>query len=261
MAENKKLVILGAGWLGNALGEYVLQQGWQCQATHQQVTTDTAPNAQTLDKRVFCFSQGVVEHSLDLADAYWLCAIAPRFRDEKSDYIGCVTAALQLANRLNSKGFLLCSSTGVYPTKAGTYHEQSQLELATTRQQKLHQAEQLVLAEQGKVLRLGGLVGEQREPSQFIAGKTLNAHPDDPVNMVHRSDVMRAITCVFANWQQANGVYNVVNPAHPSKQAYYHAHCAKHKKAQPSFNHAAPCVRIIDGSAIEKLGFSYQFAI
>lgn len=249
------VVILGAGWLGSAFIEKAQQQQWQVQGTSRSNTNTSSIIRQ------FAIQDGELVHSIDLKDAYWVCAIPPRARDVASNYLDTLSAALQLAQQLKCKGFLLCSSTGVYAEKEAIYNEHSELDSETARKKVLIAAENKVLEAGGKVLRLAGLVGPNREPGQFVAGKELKSSSKAVVNMVHQHDVVAAISTVLEQWPQADTIYNVCHPWHPTREDYYQEKCAQLGTKPPTFARDVASARIIDGSAIEALGFAYQATI
>jgi nucleoside-diphosphate-sugar epimerase len=249
------LVVLGAGWLGRALCLNAQRAGWQVQGTHR-----SALHKYDFERQ-FLLEDGQLTHQLDLQDAYWVCAIPPRSRHDKSNYPATLSAALTLAKQLNAKGFLLCSSTGVYDQAPGVYSESSEISCSNERQTKLYTAEEQVLAVNGKVLRLAGLLGPNREPGRFVAGKVLDTSSQQVVNMVHQQDVINAIWAVIAHWQQGQSIYNVVNPAHPTKAEYYAEKCQLNGGEMPRFSSDEVAERKVIGSAIEALGFSYQHGI
>jgi nucleoside-diphosphate-sugar epimerase len=250
-----KLVVLGAGWLGHALCLSAMQASWQVQGTHRS-------NEHKYDfERQFLLKDEQLTHQIDLQDAYWVCAIPPRSRHSESNYPETLKAALTLSKELNAKGFLLCSSTGVYDQEPGVYTESNDISCTNERQIKLYEAEEHVLAQNGKVLRLAGLLGPNREPGRFVAGKELNTSSQQVVNMVHQLDVIDAIFAVIAHWQVGQNIYNVVNPSHPTKADYYALKCAQFGGELPRFTSNDKTERKIIGSAIEALGFSYQHGI
>ncbi|KJY95107.1 MULTISPECIES: NADP-binding protein [Pseudoalteromonas] len=248
----KKIVIIGAGWLGEALAQRCLSSGWQVQATHRR------RGEQSHERQFVINERGELEHDLDLTDAFWLCAMTPGSRNPNSNYLQSLEAALALYQTLHGRGFVLCSSSGIYPQQSGDYKESSELTLSSERQQRLFAAEQRVLQQGGRALRLGGLIGPKREPGRFVSGKALSSHGDDVVNMVHRDDVIDGILQLLSHYEQTQSVYNLVHPQHPTKQQYYRDHCQRLGNEPPTFTNQRPIKRRIDGSAIEQLGFSYQ---
>ncbi|MDI4652780.1 MULTISPECIES: NADP-binding protein [Pseudoalteromonas] len=253
--ENNKLVVLGAGWLGSALCVEAKELAWQVQGTHR------SSEHEYDFQRQFALDCDVLKHDVSLEDAWWVCAIPPRSRRSESNYLATLQAGLELAKQLNCKGFILCSSTGVYPTDNGHYDERTVINCQSARQQLLFDAEQLVLNAGGKVLRLAGLVGPRRDPGKFVAGKELSSSSQQVVNMVHQQDVIAAIFSVIGNWSSASSIYNVVNPSHPTKADYYQQKCAEQGNQPPTFTSHDKGLRIIDGSAIESFNFRYQMSI
>lgn len=253
--ERNKLVVLGAGWLGQALCIKAKELAWHVQGTHR------SSEHEYDFQRQFVLEDTVLKQDVSLEDAWWVCAIPPRSRSSESNYLATLQAGLELAKHLNCKGFILCSSTGVYPTDNGQYDETTEINCQSARQQLLFDAEQLVLNAGGKVLRLAGLVGPGRDPGKFVAGKELSSSSQQVVNMVQQQDVIAAILAVLENWSNASSIYNVVNPAHPTKVDYYQQKCSEQGNQPPTFTSHDKGERIIDGSAIETLNFLYQTPI
>ena len=253
--SDNKMVVLGAGWLGQALCIKAKELAWQVQGTHR------SREHEHHFQRQFAFAGDELVHDVSLEEAWWVCAIPPRSRSSESNYLATLQAGLELAKQLNCKGFILCSSTGVYPTDNGHYDESTTINCQSARQQQLFDAEQLVLNAGGKVLRLAGLVGPGRDPGKFVAGKELSSSSQQVVNMVHQQDVIAAIFSVLENWSSASSIYNVVNPSHPTKADYYQQKCAEQGNQPPTFTSLDKGLRIIDGSAIESLNFRYQAPI
>lgn len=253
--EANKLVVLGAGWLGHALCVNAQELGWVVQGTHR---TDVH---QFDFERQFLLKGDTLKHQVDLKNAYWVCAIPPRSRKDESSYSQTLSAGLQLSEQLQAKGFLLCSSTGVYDQEPGIYSESSEISCTNERQTKLYEAEEQVLEHNGKVIRLGGLLGPGREPGKFVAGKELSTSSQQVVNMVHQQDVINAIFAVITHWDTGQNIYNVVNPAHPCKADYYALKCKQHGTKMPNFKSDEKAERKVLGSAIEALGFTYQYGI
>ncbi|WP_063356896.1 hypothetical protein [Pseudoalteromonas luteoviolacea] len=252
---SKKLIILGAGWLGNALARDAKSAGWQVEATRRAADSTAQISA-------FCVTDSKLHHTLTLDDAYWVCAIPPRMRQTDSNYLETLKQALETAKNMACRGFLLCSSTAVYGTEDGEFTELAALaERDTKRQQILQGAEEMVQNAGGKIVRLAGLVGPEREPGRFISGKHLSSSSFARVNMLHQQDAVNGLLCILDNWSDAAPIYNLCHPSHPTKQDYYHKHCTQHGSVPPTFGSDTKSERIISGSAVCQLGFEYQYEI
>lgn len=246
-----KLVVLGAGWLGKALCQEAINKKWAVEGTR---TTKTPDSTYLKELRLH---GAELQHTLTLDDAWWVCAIPPKTRQANSQYLELLDKCLCLFESMSGKGMILCSSTGVYDQHPKTYTECSEIKPSSKRQNTLITAENRVLEKDGKVLRLAGLVGPNREPGNFIAGKLLPSSANGRVNMVHQNDVINGVFTLIKHWQKADDIYNLSNPWHPTRQMYYQQKCQELGTAPPSFTHNDKLDRIIDGHAICTLGFEY----
>jgi len=254
LMKNKlgNVVVLGSGWLGSKLSANLQQIGV--------VTQDTCRSKKLAQENSIHYfnvnNKSDLEHNISLESAYWVACITP-----KDNYIETLEHAIKLATKLKMKGFLLCSSTGIYPSVSGEYNELSELVLVTQRQKLLNHAEQTVLklAEYGKVVRLAGLIGPKRHPGKFVSGKHLKSSGSATVNMVHQTDVITGIICLLKQWQTPQQLFNLASPDHPTKQAFYQLACSQLEVQPPSFELNENETRIIDGSKITQLGFEYQY--
>lgn len=108
------------------------------------------------------------------------------------------------------------------------------------------------------ILRFGGLVGSQRHPSRFLAGKTNVADPEAPINLIHRSDCIGIILAIIEKglW---NLSLNAAYPEHPSKKVYYTNRCNEEGLPLPSFNTSEKSKgKLIDVSTLVQL-LEYPF--
>lgn len=70
------------------------------------------------------------------------------------------------------------------------------------------------------ILRLGGLIGYDRHPGKFLAGKKDLAGAFHPVNLIHRDDVVRILAMMIKKMPQET-LYNLVCDHHPSRKEFY----------------------------------------
>lgn len=248
----ENVVVLGSGWLGSELSNNLQHIGIITQETCRSKSLAKEKNIHYFNVN----NTNDLQHNITLENAYWVSCITPR-----DNYIESLESAIELAKKLKMKGFLLCSSTGIYPNKSGEYNELSQLPLATERQKLLNQAEQTILqlADLGKVVRLAGLIGPKRHPGNFVSGKHLKSSSLASVNMVHQKDVINGIICLLKQWQTPKQLFNLSSPDHPTKQEFYQQACSELKVKVPTFVYNHRETRVIDGSEINQLEFEYQY--
>lgn len=69
------------------------------------------------------------------------------------------------------------------------------------------------------ILRCGGLMGMDRIPGKWFAGKPTSG-ADTPVNYIHQKDIIKIIQEMVVNWPSKNKreIFNLVSPDHPKRK-------------------------------------------
>jgi len=107
------------------------------------------------------------------------------------------------------------------------------------------------------VLRLGGLMGEDRIAGKYTAGKVL-PH-DSRSNYVHREDVVGVITAVIVQKVRA-AVLDVVAPVQHPKSEIFAANAQKFGFAETRFDSLACRGKEISGRETEeRLGYRFVY--
>src|SRR5207302_89494 len=123
--------------------------------------------------------------------------------------------ARRLLERFTGSRILFTSSTSVYAQTNGEWiTEESDAEPKHERGKILRKAEDLVLANLGIVIRLGGIYGPARSAllKKFLTGDAvLDLGSDRFANQIHRDDATAAIQLLLQRGESAGGVYNVVD--------------------------------------------------
>lgn len=230
--------IIGLGWLGTPLAQQLLATG------HRVLGSTTTP-----EKVVLLREKGIVAYQLSLnpqpvgelaplLDADVLVVNIP----PKAGQHGGAFHPEQM--RLLAKGVaqsrvehvIYVSSTSVYPELNRELFEADVIRPEQSAAPNLVEAEQHWLALSGQkkitVMRCGGLMGEQRIPGKYVAGKQVNSG-NVPVNYIHQADAVGLILTVIQ--QKVAGTYNAVAPQHPTREAVYRRSCADFGYTMPTF--------------------------
>ena len=201
--------ILGCGWLGTAWGLQCTSRGDRVWGSARR------PEALSSLEQVGIhpvFFNSDRDESDALPDCKTLLIALP-----PSAGVDAFQRASKLAEAC--EWTVLISSTSVYPGDDGEYRESD-----ATRRISPHSGmclldlERLFNPETTSILRAGGLFGPGRHPGQFLRGRPL-ARPTDPVNMIHLTDVLRAIEHVSR--MRLTGACNLVAPVLTSREAFY----------------------------------------
>ena len=262
----KSVAIVGLGWLGLPLALHLKELGWCVKGSKQ--SPEDAQKLHQLGIETYPFSLSDEMTSLSdnirpLFNVDALIITLPPSRFSSQQY--CEHLAF-LANQAKKKGvqhLIFTSSTSVFPDISGQFDEGSQLSAETEMGKTLIQAEQC-LFQSGishcDILRLAGLIGKQRHPVKFLAGKRNLKQGNSPVNLVHLEDCIQAISALLMN---PNGlrVYHLCAPVHPTRAEYYTKAAACYDLFTPQFECSdSDSKRIIMADKIcRDLGLAYRY--
>jgi nucleoside-diphosphate-sugar epimerase len=221
--------ILGCGWLGLPLGEALVRQGFWVRGS----TTNP-------DKLARLTRAGIEPHLLTLNPQpvgnlaallnsdILLIDIPPRAGVTGSAHHPAQIRAVAGAVRQSAvQRVIYVSSTSVYSEKNRVMAEADVTTPDTSAAPALVAAEQEILTltpdRQTTVLRCGGLMGYDRMPGKYVSGRIVDTGAV-PVNYLHRDDAIGLIMSVIV--QHLTGVFNLVAPQHPTREAVYRQNCA-----------------------------------
>ncbi|GAB3894536.1 SDR family oxidoreductase [Larkinella knui] len=264
----KTISILGCGWLGFPLAEKLLDEGHVVKGS----TTSK-------EKLPGFWKRGIKPYELrfspepegdDLADFLdtdvLIIDIPPkagklgdRFHPQQ---IQAVVDAVR-KNRVPIPYTIYISSTSIYPDLNREVVEEDVVTPDQSAAPAFIEAEQTSLAlGNATVLRFGGLLGYNRIPGQYVAGKKELTTGSVPVNYIHRDDGIGVIRAFVAN-PQPGQTFNVVAPEHPTREAVYRKNCDDFGYETPTF--AEPpepaAFKIISpAKLIKTIGYSFQYA-
>ncbi len=234
--------IVGCGWLGLPLGEHLLAQGLAVKGS-----TTTPGKLSVLAAAgihpflLFLKPRPIPEQLFDmqeLMDADLLVIDIPPGVEKQGpsfhpEQIRCLMKHLK-----NSpvQQVIYVSSTSVYPEVNREVNEAESLSGHDPTSTAILQAEEMVQGWGGDwmILRCGGLMGYNRIPGKYVAGKKGLNTGDVPVNFVHRDDVVGVISQVIRQGH-TNQVYNVVAPLHPKRRDVYARNATDFGYALPEY--------------------------
>ena len=244
-----KCCIIGCGWLGKPLAVHLRSIGHEVAGS----VRSERQLSELQKEGILAFQYDGVDFAVipeKLKKYDWLIICFP---PSKSFHYSNQIRDL-VSQTSNETSILLTSSTGVYAAK-GTVDEGGKV----INDHIVFEAEQFIKSSERNyvILRLAGLIGGDRHPINQLAGKTLE-NGQDPVNLVSRIDVIRAIELIIAS-NTRNEIFNVCYPDHPSRADYYTHQAHLKDLPPPSFSMGHEKGKQIDGSRIEKvLNFCYS---
>ncbi|MBY5993949.1 NAD(P)H-binding protein [Ferrimonas balearica] len=258
----QSLSIIGCGWLGLALAEQLQSQGWPVRGSARQA--DTLARLKLLGIPAYSLSIGTTLDGDDLAGLFQAEAlfvnVPPGRQAQDNSYADRMALLAEAAWQHGIRRALFVSTTAVYaPGEA--VDELGALDEGP-RAAAMLAAERAMAARFGAgltILRPAGLVGGERHPGRFLAGRQGLPGAEAPVNLVHREDVIGAVVRVLE--AEAFGeVFNLSAPGHPSRGAFYPYAAQALGLPAPTFGDAPMAIKRIDGYKIcRQLGLVYRY--
>lgn len=268
MTENKSVAIIGLGWLGLPLAESLQQQGYTIKGSTTTPEKAATLTGQGIDAQVVRFDpMPTADLSALLAVDTVVINIPPKAGMQGDAFhpqqIGYLVDAIR---KQAARHIIYVSSTSVYPERSEPVEPSVEDDVQTPEQSAataLVEAEQKVLTLAPErlvtILRCGGLMGYERIPGKYVAGKTIDTGTV-PVNYIHRDDVVGLLTTIMAG--KLHGTFNAVAPEHPTREAIYRKSCADFGYELPTFVAAGQPLSykvISPDKLIQATGYSFKY--
>ena len=240
--------IVGCGWLGLPLAEYLIDQNIKVKGS----TTTPAKlklleakgiqpflldlNSISSDKSKQVEDKNISE--LFTTDILYI-NIPPNRRNPNIllDYPAWISFLAKKCEAFKIKKVIFVSSTGVYPSLNNIVTEETTPEPQTNSQKAIVLAEQMLLGNinfKTTILRAAGLVGNSRNPGKWLAGKKNIEGGNTPVNLVHLEDCIGISYAVIRN-DIFGEIFNLCADKHPTKEHFYSLQTRKNNLDIPTF--------------------------
>ena len=250
MDNPEKIAIVGLGWLGLPLAKHFISKGFHVVGT-----------VRTEEKKEKIKSEGIqvaiwnsksqnntISPELMQNCKYCIINIPPGKINSTDDYANDCIKILPFFSAQTK--FIFISSTGIYPENIG-------MAIEDQFDRKKHLGNHIALAEEWlnkklnerlTILRMAGLIGLDRHPAKFLAGKKELLNGLAPVNLIHLTDCIQLIEKVIEKscWGE---VINGCSNEHPCRMDYYTKSCQYFGLELPSFKEdIAESSKLIDNS-------------
>lgn len=261
-----KISILGCGWLGFPLAKSLVKQGYTVQGS---VSRE--------EKMTLLANEGITPFQIQLSPAITgtdvpafleadilVIAIPPRAGKFGDDYhVAQIRSVLAMLQDSPIQHVVYTSSTSVYPENKAVLDEESEVIEASP----LVQVEKLIKnfceknSKRYSILRCAGLMGYERMPAKYFAGKTLQTG-QIPVNYIHQDDAVAVIQSILLN-DFGSITLNLVTPEHPSRDEVYTKNCEEMGLPLPIFEEPISplAFKVISGDKLLQVtGYTFKFA-
>lgn len=222
-----KISILGCGWLGLPLAKALVNNDYLVSGSTTSIEKVAVLENAGIEPFLIVLSENKTIGNLTefLADSEILIIdVPPKLRgSETENFVSKIKNIIPFIEKLAVQKVLFISSTSVYNDESAFVTEEIIAKPTTESGKQLLETEQLLQSNinfKTTILRFGGLIGADRHPVNFLAGRENIEHPEAPINLIHLDDCIGIILKIIETdcW---NKTFNAVAPYHPSRKNYY----------------------------------------
>ena len=226
----KQISILGCGWLGMPLAKSLLEKGFSVKGSTTSLEKISALESNGIQPFQIELSQTEIKGEIDsfLENSEILIIdIPPKLRSISSEnFVKKIQNLIPFIEKAKIEKVIFTSSTSVYsdaPSTALRVTESTKPNPETESGKQLFATEILLQSNANfktTVVRFGGLIGDNRHPIHFLAGRKNIENPEAPINLIHQEDCIGIIEAIVKQecW---NETFNAVAPFHPTRKEYY----------------------------------------
>ncbi|MFT5910300.1 MAG: nucleoside-diphosphate-sugar epimerase [Paraglaciecola sp.] len=233
--------ILGCGWLGLSLGNFLVKKGHTVFGSTTRVEKFADLKAVGIRPFLIKLPNEIDEVvTLDFFQTDVLILNIPpgrRHPNVEEHHFQQVEKVVEMLTKGTIQKVIFVSSTGVYADVNRVVTEADALHPTRGSGKALVRVEQFLQSQanfQTTIVRMGGLVGGNRKAGRFLAGKKDVKNGAAPINMIHREDCIGVIDAVLKQeiWGET---FNVSADEHPTRKEFYLAQTKKQGLDAPTF--------------------------
>jgi len=260
--------ILGCGWLGFPLAKSLLQKGFLVKGSTTTMEKMSVLENAGIDSYLLALSEEEIKGDIDnfLSNSQILIIdIPPKLRGNSNEnFVAKIQNLIPFIEKSSVEKVIFVSSTSVYSDAISIdlITEKTIPNPDTESGKQLLEAEKILQNNSNfktTIVRFGGLIGEDRHPIKFLAGKENLENPEAPINLIHQLDCIGIIEDVLEK-NCFDKIFNAVAPFHPSRKVYYSKKAQELNLPLPKFDESKPSVgKIISSEKVSTvLGYAFQ---
>jgi nucleoside-diphosphate-sugar epimerase len=262
-SSENRIFILGAGFIGKPLAINLKDLNYDVSVSIRNPENNTVFEEQGIAVHNFQAGDGSISVFEDFQTLIIAYPIGSRRMNPGAHLEQAQWIALHFPKNALDR-VILTSSTSVYPDGIGEVDEKCSARPTDHGLIQLEYEEALreIYGAKLTVLRLAGLLGKNRHPGRFLAGKKDLPNPQSPINMVDQGDVLRFIVELVTH-DIAAEVINLCHDNHPSRHVYFRSAAKALGLEPPTFSKQQIKNPKVVNNALSKLlfGFEYEFPV
>lgn len=260
----KNISILGCGWLGLPLAKSLIAKGFSVKGSTTSLEKISILKQAGIETFQIALSEreiiGNIEAFLSNSEIL-IIDIPPKLRGTSNEsFVPKIQTLIPFIEKAKVKKVIFVSSTSVYVDDNSIITEESKSQPDSESGKQLLAAENLLQSHfKTTIIRFGGLIGDNRHPIHFLAGRQNLENPEAPINLIHQTDCIGIIETIIEK-DCFGETFNAVAPFHPNRKDYYTQKATEFNLPLPEFDKSNPTVgKTILSDKIEAvLGYKFQ---
>ena len=261
----KKIGVIGCGWLGLPLAIELVSTGYYLKGSTTTREKLTTLSSHQIDPFLVQLNRALMGDDLKTffnVDLLIINIPPKRNQSLANDYLDKMSNIATAIKGSSISKIIFVSSTSVYPEDKMVVTEETAIDINSSSAISLYNAEEIFRNLENvetTVIRMAGLIGPNRHPGRFFAGKENIPNGLAPVNLIHLDDCIGIIQMVIEKeiWGET---FNGATPSHPAKAEFYDLAANQFNQTSAKFISEEKEFKIVSSEKlIEK--YSYQFKI
>jgi nucleoside-diphosphate-sugar epimerase len=254
--------ILGCGWFGLPLAKTLLQEDNIVKGS----TTSESKLDMLAEAGISPYMIRFDESNESFNPGFFDCdvlvvSIPPKIKSGQTEnFLSKINSIIAAINQYSVPQVVYISTTGVYGD-SGVYVDENTNPDPDTESGKLLLVTENLFKDQSAfkstIVRFGGLVGPDRHPGRFFAGKKDIANGKAPVNLIHQIDAVGIVMAIIKS-THFGGVINACATDHPSRADFYRYAAAQGNYEIPEFIDELKGWKIVDSIRYSELGYKFK---
>lgn len=262
----KNTSILGCGWLGLPLAKSLIAKEFSVKGSTTTLEKVSVLQKVGIDAFQITLSEKEISGKIGsfLSNSEILIIdIPPKLRGNSSEnFVSKIELIIPFIEKSAIQRVIFVSSTSVYADDNSIITEESIPQPNSESGKQLLAAEQVLQSNYNfktTIVRFGGLIGEDRHPIKFLAGRQHLENPNGPINLIHQLDCIGIIERII-ELDCFGETFNAVTPFHPTRKDYYTQKAAALGLSLPEFDENNPSVgkTILSDKVETVLGYEFQ---
>lgn len=262
----RQISILGCGWLGFPLAKSLIVNGFSVKGSTTSLEKISLLTEADIIPYIINLSSSQINGEIDAFlenSEILIIDIPPKLRgNSNGNFVDKIHVLIPYIEKSTIKKVIFTSSISVYQDKNSIITEETIPKPETESGSQLWEVEKILQSNinfKTTIVRFGGLIGSDRHPIFFLAGRKNLENPNAPINLIHQKDCIGILQQII-EINCFGEIFNAVTPFHPSRKTYYTQKAIELNLSFPEFYKSLLAIgKTVESTKLETiLGYQFQ---